>query len=416
MRNTLLKFGGLRRLLGFWASDAKSKWNEFSDMTFVENATPELGLPSGVDDRFQSPFEELWAARREKQYREAEPSYTFLLEAISILIRGSGLDEKAFGSPFCLKGNVKELLGEYERSVLTNPTLINKLISDSKGNLAITAMSEALIHISWENESQETAVLSGIAVGIGESEWDDLKKLFYFLKEWLKHKEVVAHASSIDKANKIVLEGIKGGKSAFYATLYAIKYLLALAQEVPSELVWYKDNIDKWEWLFVWMENNSYPSFESKETRPFRSREKNMSALARGSVIVSAEEKASWSNHIDTYSKYLESLKKGNKPETNDEIGRIDSLYYEKFLKEQIVECNDIRTQTWERGVVRRVLDEMIYLQPEYLAEKYAEWVEVEANNVAKGGTHTKAKEIEVENKDLYSSDDSPLGEEPESK
>lgn len=65
-----------------------------------------------------------------------------------------------------------------------------------------------------------------------------------------------------------------------------------------------------------------------------------------------------------------------------------------------------MRTQTWEKTTVRRALDEMVYLQPEYLGEKYSEWVEVEASNIARSGTHIKEKPVVV--KDPYSSDESP--------
>ena len=70
--------------------------------------------------------------------------------------------------------------------------------------------------------------------------------------------------------------------------------------------------------------------------------------------------------------------------------------------------CSDLRSQRWERTVVKRVLDEMIYLQPEGLPDKYAEWVMVDANNIAKEGTHTKKS---VEMKDSFSDEDSPLGD-----
>ncbi len=51
--------------------------------------------------------------------------------------------------------------------------------------------------------------------------------------------------------------------------------------------------------------------------------------------------------------------------------------------------------------MVRRVLDEMLYLQPEGLPEKYSDWTTID-NNMAKEGTHTKGK---PEQKDAFSDD-----------
>jgi len=59
----------------------------------------------------------------------------------------------------------------------------------------------------------------------------------------------------------------------------------------------------------------------------------------------------------------------------------------------------------WARGQIVKVLDEMIYVKPEDLSEKYADWIEVESQNIAKEGTHVKEKNLI---KDSNSSDDSP--------
>ncbi len=70
--------------------------------------------------------------------------------------------------------------------------------------------------------------------------------------------------------------------------------------------------------------------------------------------------------------------------------------------------CSVTRSQTWERFIVKRVLDEMLYLQPEGLSEKFAEWVSVDSSNIAKDGTHTVS--VKDDMRDSLSDEDSPLG------
>eukprot|EP01022_Parablepharisma_sp_SALTPOND_P000055 TRINITY_DN1001_c0_g1_i1.p1 TRINITY_DN1001_c0_g1~~TRINITY_DN1001_c0_g1_i1.p1 ORF type:complete len:1403 (+),score=208.78 TRINITY_DN1001_c0_g1_i1:12466-16674(+) len=408
IRQSLLKMGALRRLLGFWSSDNETKWNDFSDVKYTENERPELGLPSAVDERFQSPFEELYAARREKLYQEAEPSYTFLLEAISLLLRSTGFNEKAIDSPYCMKG-FQAGLEECVKSIVLSPKTINGLIADCRSNLANVALVQALVHISWENMEAKYAIIRGITLGMIQSEWDGLRKYFYFFKEMLRHKDSMQSVCT-DMAQKELLTALFSAKKAYYATFYSIKFVLCLAQEVPLVAEWCNKNPDKWEWMFTWLENNPYPSFEHKETRPFRSPNQNVLALTRGTGIITAEEQATWKNITGGYVSHLDQLKKGLKLDIQEEIGSNETLYYEKFFNNQIVECNDLRAQSWDRSIVKRVLDEMLYLQPEHLSERYAEWVEVEANNIAKAGTHTVGKPtVEEGSKDPYSSDDSPL-------
>ena len=68
---------------------------------------------------------------------------------------------------------------------------------------------------------------------------------------------------------------------------------------------------------------------------------------------------------------------------------------------------SDVRTLNWSRGVVIKVLDEMIYWKPEDMSDKYAEWIEVDNNNLARDGTHVKERSAMM--KDVNSSDDSPI-------
>jgi len=411
MRQLLHKIGALRRLLGFWANAPETKWNDLTEIAFKENKEPELGLPSSVDDRFQSPFEEYFAAQREKRLQEADPSYPFLIEAVSLLIRSTALDEKSVNSPYALPGCTKNAgIDEQTKAMLLSITTIKNLIADSKSPLAISSLLQAFQHISYENMEMKMVIIKGIVVNIGQLEWDGLKKLFYLIKELFKVKDS-CYALTIGMTLSELVEALKETKSAFYAMYFALRYTLCLCHDYPEVREWLKLNAQKWEWIFGWLEKNNYPNYESKETKPFKSKEQNANMIARGAGTVSTEEQITWTNMTSGYAKLLMSVKNGEIPETQEEIGDNATMYYDKFYKEQPIEYCDARTQAWEKRIVKRVLDEMLLLQPEGLPEKYADWVETDSAMIAKNGTHIKNKEPAIESKDQFSSDDSPLDE-----
>ena len=312
MREYFLRTGGLRRLLGFWASLPETQWNQFADIPFSENTSPELGLPSVVDERFMSMFEEFFAMRREKTFQEAQPSYTFLFEAISLILRGTATEGIAISSPLALSPCLKSVgIDSALGTVLSTPKTLTTLILECRSNLAARSISQALVHISWANLPLKNTITKGILHGIGEAEWDDLNRLFIFLRTLLKAEDPL-QKEYVDSTIKALLDTMAGSSKAYYATYISIRYLISLAKDNKVVAEWMHCNAESMAWLHKWLKDNPYPSHKPGDVLPFKTKEQNDIYMAKNAGGPSAEDQQNWSSMMKTYTEKLTKAEKGN--------------------------------------------------------------------------------------------------------
>ncbi len=310
MRDYFLRTGALKRLLGFWATLPDTKWNVFTELPFTENATPELGLPSVVDERFQSFFEEFYTLRREKAYQDAQPAYTFLFEAVSLLLRGTAAAEK---SPLALAPETKYADGEFAiATVLKDPKLVSELIKDCRSSVSLNSMSQALVHISWANLELKNELTKGIVANVTEMEWDDLRKSFFFLRALLRAEDKT-QKDYIDGALTALFKVMEACKKAYYATYYSIRYVMSLAKTEKAVAEWMAKNAEKWAWLCDWLKENPFPSHELTDVLPFKAKEQNDNSTMRNPGGLSAEEQQTWRSTTESFQKLLVKIKTGTR-------------------------------------------------------------------------------------------------------
>ncbi len=424
MREYLLRTGTIKRLLGFWGSIPDTNWNAMGELPFAENPNVELGLSSEVDDRFQSPFEEYVTLKRERICQQAQPSYTFLLEALAMLMRATTFDERAPISPLALTGCLKGVgIDSSVKPLLFNSKLVNGLVQDSHGSIAGNALALALAHLSFENMEFKTVVVKGLMLGLHATEYQEHRRYYYFLRALLAVEDSVQPAF-VDLALRELDTMMKNNQQAFFATSLAIKHILWLANEVKTVGEWYTHNFDKWEWTTKWLKDNPQPSFSGAgPVRPYKSKLENMRAMNQyGYGYASEELKEDTRELLDK----LAELKTGNTSlAISSRKGARVQMQHGRVLQPLLREVlqgpdgrvlvntqtinlgSDQKSQMWTRSVVEKVLDEMLYLRPEDMSEKYAEWVEVDTENLARDGTHPREKQAA---RGMDSSDDSPQG------
>jgi len=311
MRSYLLKNNGLKTLIGFWGNIAETNWNNTKEFIFEENNVPELGIPSEVDERFQSPFEEYYTQKREKILQNAQPSYTFLIQAIAILLRGTTFSEKVTISKYALEG-CKLMLG-IDSSIKNLFTMKNiyELIKDSSHSICLLELVKGIQNLCWENPEFKMQTLKAILNGINVNDYDDVRNYFYFFKELI----------NIDDAGQISFLPIalyeldtvmKNNMNAFLATIMSIKNILWIIKEVPVAAEWYKQNNEKWAWILNWLKENPYPTLSSVgNVRPYKSKLESMKVMNRYDSMFSTESQYKWSMHIKWITENLEKLKSG---------------------------------------------------------------------------------------------------------
>eukprot|EP01022_Parablepharisma_sp_SALTPOND_P026524 TRINITY_DN64327_c6_g1_i1.p1 TRINITY_DN64327_c6_g1~~TRINITY_DN64327_c6_g1_i1.p1 ORF type:complete len:2209 (+),score=297.78 TRINITY_DN64327_c6_g1_i1:12673-19299(+) len=310
IREYLLKISTLKRLLGFWGSFTETNWDSFSDLSFKENAKPELGLPSEVDERFQSPFEEYFTARREKMQQHAQPLYTFLIEAISLLLRATTIEEKTSVSKLALPGCLKGVGIDSTVKGLVTTKVMSELIKDCRHNIAITELVKAYGHLSWEDPKLKKTLLEAIIHGIDINDYDSLSKYFLFLKE------VIAAPDSeqpgfIPIALTELVKILKKNQQAYLATVISVKCTLWLAKEVPLAAEWYMQNCELWSWITDWLRDHPYPSLDDRSIRPYKSPSESIKAMNRYESIYAFESQSKWKLHTKWLEENIGRIKEG---------------------------------------------------------------------------------------------------------
>ena len=86
----LLKAKIVGRILNYYQGDSSAfhdYFNDFSDLNFEVNPTPEIGVPFKLENVRLSLWEELFVRKRDAQIAEANQDSTFLFETLSWCIR-----------------------------------------------------------------------------------------------------------------------------------------------------------------------------------------------------------------------------------------------------------------------------------------------------------------------------------------
>jgi hypothetical protein len=89
-REFLLRAKGVGRLMEFFydeVSPHKEYFRDFSDIAPIYNERPEIGLPTEIDRKQMSQFQELMEKKRMKILKDAPAKYKYLIESVSLLIR-----------------------------------------------------------------------------------------------------------------------------------------------------------------------------------------------------------------------------------------------------------------------------------------------------------------------------------------
>ena len=297
MREYLLKADSIKRLLGFWKSIAETNWNDFTDLKFNENKKVDIGLSTEVDERFQSPFEEFFTQKREQNCQNANPIYTFLFEALSLLIRSATFKENPSNSPLALPRS--GLIDPKLKALLLNPKIIGELMNNCLDNVASNMIVSLFQYLAWENMEFKQAFLIGLANEMNEAQFSNLKKLFKFVDEILKQEDS-EYAVFIEICLMEVINVMKNNQNAFYDTCMSIECLVNFALQNKKILEWFTKNPGKWSWIIDWLKKNCDPAskFDVDGVRPFKTPEQNASYFKEAKYGIGLEPENQWKEYM----------------------------------------------------------------------------------------------------------------------
>ena len=183
IRQILIKKNVLRILIGFLQNDPSSNWEMLEDFQWKENTQPEIGNQIKVEEKLQIEFafEDITYQRK----YTLVPTQIYLFEAISTLLRSVSFHEE---SNYSFINNVN-LADKYVMNYMRMPENISQLILKCDENLSIISLTKALISISWENFSYKEAIIEGLYMSLEKIHWYNVKKYFYFVKNFINCKD-----------------------------------------------------------------------------------------------------------------------------------------------------------------------------------------------------------------------------------
>lgn len=310
MRDYFYRTGAITRLIGFWKSIPETNWNNFKKIEYTENKQVELGTSTDVDERFQSPFEEIYVHKREQIVQQAQPIYTFLFEALSLLIRGLDLNSESRYSPNSLPRTTNPIIVDpYLKNLLLDPKKLGELMSDCKNLLEIHVITQCLQYLSWENLEFKTAWLKAIIMQITEFDCYELRVPFSML-EALLSVEDKGQKSFLDTALTELDTALKLNIQYFFPTNCSIDNIICIANKNKAVFHWYTNNYSKWQWIIEWLKENScLPSTDlSDPVKPHKSKDLNFKYFMQQISIDSQKE---WRNRIEGQIRFLILMSEG---------------------------------------------------------------------------------------------------------
>ena len=278
MRDYFYRTGAITRLIGFWKLIPETNWNNFVNIAFfIENGKPELGISTEVDERFQSAFEEIIVRKRELINLQAQPNYVFLIEAVSLLLRGTVFDEKSVSPPYALPRSKNPQCSQL-KTLLLNPKLLGDIMTDCRKNIALYATIQCFQYLSWNNYEFKSAWLKAIIEQIIEQEEEKARTYYYFL-EALLNVEDSERKAFIDTALTQLFAMLKQYSNIYYMILYSIEHIIILSNQNKQVLTWFSENFAKWQWILEFLKVNPFPpvKYNSNSVIPYKSHESNVS-------------------------------------------------------------------------------------------------------------------------------------------
>lgn len=177
MREFLLKGKMIGRLMEFFFDDVSPHREFFRDFTDINpqyKEKPDIGLPTEINRKNMSQFQELLERRRMKNLQDAPPKYKYLIEAVSNCIRAFKNGEKR--SPFQLDDVAHESLLSQERDLfIPESKFLKKVFSEARKNRSINYVCMGYVHFTWTEAEGFKELMGVIQNGLNENDYDDIR-------------------------------------------------------------------------------------------------------------------------------------------------------------------------------------------------------------------------------------------------
>jgi len=357
----LLKAKIVGRILNYYMQDSspyQEYFHDYSDLSYEENMTPELGLPLKLENVKLSLWEDLFLRKRDLQIAEAAQDYTFLFETLSWCIRScefnSG-DSQTFVDDLrytSLDKRELELLKLDEKD-------ITGLIDSCSSKLAIKHLGSILLHFCVENIEFDTMLRMALLTCINDKQLDEIRPYFLIFKRYLFIQD--------DNTEVRVIEGIREyfnvlRNNVKYTSFMAkfTTYLVKLCNIHRGVAEFMASCPEEWDWVIEWIRKTPVPT---KNGQQFKNHTKEIAT-----------------SHYKINK--LEDVKAGKIVTFEDEYDSDDDMYTHKFYNEEKLDYKPTG-QNWLSAEVIKSVDEMIHIQYFVYSQQKSHWLAVDSEDIA---------------------------------
>ena len=351
----LLRAKILTRITNYYLQDVPIEDKEDDkSLIFEENETPEIGLPTSVENAYISIWEEMIMKKREAAIADGPQDYTYIWELFSLCFRSCQIGEASDLDSFLDHVRFKELEESDLRLFTLEEADYITLIKTCPTKIAIRFMGDILIHAMTSYPSLETKIKSLMVQEINDKQLDEIEVYFPLYKRYLMIQD--------DNTETRLADGIKSflniiENNVKFPTFIArfTAFLVKLCNRSRAVAEYLAATADDWEWIIEWMRKNPNTSKNGHNLKVY------------------TRESANSQYKI----KRLEDIKKGEITTYEHEYDSDDDLYDEKSYIGKKYDVNFLG-QTWVSAEVHVALDEMVNLSYSHNNIQKSPWVSSE--------------------------------------
>jgi len=276
-------------------------------------------------------------------------------------------------------------------SMLMSKQFLPRLLLDAITRRRGKAVTDILVHQSWENERVSQQLITLIFAGIEANGYDYQRSYFRVLPGLLAIKDSLA-PKRIDWIMTSLLNVMKVQQKFWKITDFCIEHLIRIAKRQPDVLTWLNARAASWEWIITWLNTNPRPPRgygDGTEQTILHKPGKGPAEVSSYQQHMSAQ---SFPTHTGLAPQAkvtaLELIKNGQPLDSDDCTDSDVDLQDREFEVGQWVDCMDT-AQKWLCAQVVQIAQHKILIHYDGWSDKWNAWHEKSSPRIQSFGRYT---------------------------
>lgn len=270
-REFLLRAKIVGRFMDFFFDSASPYRQLFGDMNDLGpvhiTEQPEMGLPTDLDKKMRTYFQQMIEKRRRQNLANATPKYKYLIEVVSLCVRHIKAPNTQ-QSPFALDAQYKDAITTFyqaQESDIFNPEakFLKKFIVEARSNRSIGMMTSLHCHHAFHDNEGPEELFKTVEAGLNDYDFDQVRPFLCMLQRMLEiqHKEFKSKRSHFLQK---FLEIVHHNQAFFKWMEVVIEFIFKIVGRIQAVREWFYKNPKQWSFLVEWINNHTRPPHPSQ--------------------------------------------------------------------------------------------------------------------------------------------------------